>query len=142
MYDAIKIARYVIRYEASRNRSVSNLRLQKLLYFIQAQFLFSIHTPCFSDRIEAWDFGPVVPNVYREYKMFGGARIPESIAEGDFGIEDEDKYVINLILEECAQYSTTSLVSLTHDQKPWREAHQNPFDKTISNQSIRDFFGG
>lgn len=57
IYDALDVAKYVINYEASQNRSVSNLRLQKLLYFIQAQFLVTNHHACFPDKMEAWDLG-------------------------------------------------------------------------------------
>ena len=49
--------------------------MQKILYFIQAEFLVSENEPCFYEEIEAWNFGPVVPEVYHVYKIFGGSNI-------------------------------------------------------------------
>jgi len=56
--------------------SVSNLKLQKILYFIQAEFLVVKGIPCFEEEIIAWGFGPVVLEVYHEYKVYGAAGIP------------------------------------------------------------------
>ena len=57
-YSALEVARYIIHHEAQQRRTVSNLRLQKLLYFVQAQFAVNATDgqPCFKDRMEAWDF--------------------------------------------------------------------------------------
>lgn len=142
MYDATKIAEYAIEYEYSQKRSVSNLRLQKLLYFIQAQFLVDNHEPCFDDRMEAWDFGPVVPSVYHVYKYFGSSSIPHLTSKGSYGIAEEDQLLIDHILDRCAQHSTTALVSITHGQAPWRDAYYKGFDNTISPQAIQSYFGG
>ena len=78
MYDAIDVSRYVINYSNQHEYGISNLKLQKILYFIQAYFLMSTlnHTACFQDVIEAWDFGPVVPSVYHEFKQYGAGDIP------------------------------------------------------------------
>lgn len=142
MYDALDVAKYVIHYENSQGRSVSNLRLQKLLYFIQAQFLVTNHNPCFADKIMAWDFGPVVPPVYREYRVFGSNTIPNPPAQGTYGISAQDCMLINGILDKCSRYSTTELVSITHNQKPWMDAYRKGYDNTISLRSIQTFFGG
>lgn len=142
MYDALDISKYVIDYEYSKHRSVSNLRLQKLLYFVQAQFLVSNKASCFSDNIEAWEFGPVVPNVYHHYKIFGSSCIPRSIVSESHDIKECDKVLINKILDKCARYSTSKLVSITHNQKPWKDAYLRKFDNTISTKEMRTFFGG
>ena len=64
MYSAIDIARYIIWYCKNHGYTISNLKLQKILYFVQAEFLVSAGAPCFYQDIEAWDFGPVIPEVY------------------------------------------------------------------------------
>lgn len=78
MYTALSVARYIIDYCNEIGRGISNLKLQKILYFVQAQFLVSTsnNAPCFSDPIEEWDFGPLVPSVYHHYKVYGSAIIP------------------------------------------------------------------
>ena len=76
MYNVLDVCRYVINYSNDKDYGISNLKLQKVLYFIQAYFLISTPEQCFRERIEAWDFGPVVPEAYREYKQFGSSNIP------------------------------------------------------------------
>ena len=50
---------------------MTNLRLQKLLYFAQGWHLARYGKPLFDDDIEAWQYGPVVPSVYNAYKQYG-----------------------------------------------------------------------
>lgn len=140
MYPASDIAKYTIGYEASRGRRVNNLRLQKLLYFIQVKVLTTLSCPCFYDDIEAWDFGPVVPTVYRGYKVFGGASIPcldqlEAVTIDNPEMRD----AINAILDECARYTTSRLVEITQGQEPWESAYRR-FDNRITTKSIQQYF--
>lgn len=87
IYSALEVARYVIKYSNDKRYGITNLKLQKILYLIQAYFLIKGKL-CFSDRIEAWNFGPVVPTVYREYKRFVGTRIPTMTSYLDFDINN------------------------------------------------------
>lgn len=65
MYNALDVARYIIDYEATQGRTVSNLRLQKLLYFVQAQFIANTpnNSPCFSQK---WRLG-ILGRLFRAY---------------------------------------------------------------------------
>ena len=140
MYDAITIAEYLIGYSTSQGTPVSNLRLQKVLYFVQAEFMVSKGEPCFRDTIEAWDLGPVVPNVYREYKIFGASSIPVVANNGDIRICADDISIINDIVDGCNKYSTSTLVEFTHNQAPWVNAHSSQNSNVITPESLRDFF--
>lgn len=156
MYDVLDICRYAINYSNKKNYGISNLKLQKILYFIQAYFLLQTHKPCFRENIEAWDFGPVVPEAYHEYKQYGSGDIPtvksylqfdsddiwnvERVAYDDTLIKTEDKELINSVIDKFADYSATDLVSITHNQAPWKDAY-NPYgNHIISNESIRRYF--
>lgn len=141
MYSALDVARYIILREGANNRPVSNLRLQKLLYFVQAQFLATTNKPCFADRMEAWDFGPVVPIVYHAYKVFGSSNIPcpKTLSELDI-IGPANRGIINAMLDHCAQYSTATLVEITHSQRPWIDAYACSYDKEITQEAITAFF--
>ena len=76
MYDVCDLSRYIINYSNKKDYGISNLKLQKILYFIQAAFIVYKGKQCFNAPIEAWDFGPIVPIAYREFKMYGCADIP------------------------------------------------------------------
>lgn len=140
-YSAFEVARYIIHHEAQQNRPVSNLRLQKLLYFVQAKFVMDSHgtSPCFYEKMEAWGFGPVVREVYYEYRYYGGAMIPP---ERNFSttIAPRDQSMVDEILNDCAQFSTSALVDITHSQTPWQEARR--YNKEITTAAIYNYFRG
>lgn len=155
-YQAIDICRHVINYSNQKGYGVSNLKLQKLLYFIQAYFLLTEKEPCFSDKIEAWDIGPVVTAAYREYKQFGSCDIPTitHVIEKDSNdiwasrivpfydevLTQEDKRTAEIVVDKFSDYSTTDLVELTHDQKPWIDAYIPKRHNEITIEAIEEYF--
>ncbi|MCI8639686.1 MAG: DUF4065 domain-containing protein [Coprococcus sp.] len=142
MYRASDIARYIIERCKENNTPISNLKLQKILYFVQAEFLVTKNQPCFAEEIEAWDFGPVVPSVYYEYRVFGGANIPcIGRTVGKRSISARDREILNGIIDECADYSASALVDITHSQTPWIKAYeQDGYNNEITIESIKAYF--
>ena len=154
-YDVLDISRYIISYSNKMDYGISNLKLQKLLYFVQAYFLIQKGHPCFKDKIEAWDFGPVVPVAYREFKGFAGMDIPTlesyiAFDENDIWntkriefeencIDNDDKTLIDKIVDEFSNYSATDLVELTQHQTPWIDAILSQ-NNEITNKSIFEYF--
>ena len=57
-YSVIDISKYVVCYSNKKNYGITNLRLQKILYFVQVYFLKIKKEPCFKEDMEAWDSGP------------------------------------------------------------------------------------
>ena len=73
MPSAVDVARYFLaQSDDDAGDIISNLKLQKLLYYAQGVTLALTGKPLFSDPIEAWQHGPVVPSVYRLYKVAAG----------------------------------------------------------------------
>lgn len=146
MYNALSVAKFVVDYCNQQNQGISNLKLQKVLYYIQAEFLVATatHAPCFSDTIEAWDFGPVVPAVYHHYKIYGSANIPSNSNDPWLPlyqkINTNDQHMIISMINATAPYSASQLVQFTHSQVPWKEAYVRGQNNPISNKAIRDFF--
>ena len=125
MYDVQDVAEYVITYSEVKDYGISNLKLQKILYLIQAYSLIHTKKPCFSEDIEAWDFGPVIPEVYRKYKQFGSTDIQirfRRLEEVQKGFEKEDRKRIEEIVDRFADFSAADLTILTQNQAPWNEA--------------------
>ena len=142
MYSAIEVANYIIEYEHSQKRMINNFKLQKLLYFVQAQFIRVKNEVCFKDKIIAWSFGPVVADVYHVYKWFGGLDITKLKEDVNISIDQEHKKVINEVLEKFADTPLYELVDITKHQTPWIYAKRNPFDNEITKTSIQQFFCG
>ncbi|SBV94499.1 conserved hypothetical protein [uncultured Eubacteriales bacterium] len=146
MYSALSVAQYVVDYCNKYGKGISNLKLQKILYFVQAEFLVSQHKPCFRDEIEAWDFGPVVPTVYHKYKRYGGAIIPSNSIGALYSsidpISSKDRSIIESIVNQGIKYSASELVDITHNQKPWRLSYRQGRNNVIPISLIRDYFEG
>lgn len=140
MYSALSVAKHIIQYCNDHNMSVSNLKLQKLLYFVQAEFLVNTNKPCFFEEIGAWDFGPVVPEVYHYFKIYGSSSIPCRGRGFLVMILPEDQNRINAMVNVCAKYSAAQLVDFTHKQTPWIKAYAPYKSNIISKRSIKDFF--
>ncbi len=116
MYFALNIAKYIIDKCTRERYPVSNLQLQKILYYIQREFL-QLGTKAFSEEIEAWQFGPVVPAVYRQYCGFGALSIRMR-----YHVElDEDfMNIIDPIVEKKRLLNPWDMVSDTHSLgKAW-----------------------
>ena len=139
MYSILDVARYVIA-RSNRAGAISNLKLQKVLYFIQAEFLVVQNMPCFAEQIEAWDFGPVVPEVYYRYRIYCGAAIPLLQDDGFCPFNKRDKKLADGVIDECAKYSAAGLTDIVHRQTPWREAYCRR--DIITNESLKEFFKG
>ena len=141
MYKVLDVAQYIIKRCNSHNQAISNLKLQKILYFVQAEFLVTKNQPCFNETIEAWDFGPVVPEAYHRYKAYGAGNIPIIAISLDRPlISESDQELINGIVDECVQYSASALVDITHRQTPWKKSYKAGFNCPITNESIEHFF--
>lgn len=140
MYSALDVSKYIIKRCNENGSTVSNLKLQKILYFIQAEFLVSTGKACFPEDIEAWDFGPVVPEVYHRYKVYGSANIPYMRGEYGKRIASKDRDLMDGIIDQCSKYSASVLVEITHKQDPWKNAYRPYKGNIISKQSIKRYF--
>ncbi len=143
MYSAIDVARYFLaQSDPDAGDTMSNLKLQKLLYYAQGVTLALTEKPLFSDPLEAWLQGPVVPSVFRKYKEAGsGAVILEEAQseEGD-GIEEFDestREILDEVYQVYGQFSAWKLRSMTQEEPPWRNTPQG---SEISHHRLSDFF--
>lgn len=143
-YKADNVAKYII-YLASQafvgdnkeREGITNLKLQKVLYFAQAYYLARFSKPLFSDPIEAWEYGPVVPAIYQKYKSYKSNSI---ICEDDrSALSDEDKETMKKIWDTFGGYSASKLVDIAHSHTPWKDANATK-DKIISHTSLKDYY--
>lgn len=142
MNDAISVAEFIAMYSNRKGYQMNNLKLQKVLYFVQAEFLVRTNgmKPCFKDKIEAWDFGPVVPVVYHLYSFWGNMQIPYFGYEGVDDIPMEEKKVIRDVVDFCDKYSGTELLKIVQNQSPWKCAYGRGKHTEVTNDSIYEYF--
>lgn len=99
-YSAFDLARYILKKCIDENCVIVNLQLQNILYHIQGSFITEKGCRAFSEVIEAWQLGPVVPEVYDEYRIHGGKTIVWMPKEDRaFRLDEKDKKMIDGIIE-------------------------------------------
>lgn len=116
---------------------ISNLKLQKLVYYAQGFHLALFDKPLFPEPIEAWTHGPVVPDLYHAYKDHGSGSIP-SPEEIDFDLyTEEEQELLDEVYAVYGQFSAWKLRNMTHKEDPWQSCAPN---ETITHKSLKEFF--
>ena len=123
MYKAMELSTYIVSKCIKEDCPISNLQLQKILYYIQKAFL-DRGDRALSDNIEAWQFGPVVPNVYDHYCGYGA--MPISFSSIKYDVAKEDKQLIDSIVESKRVLAPWDLVEETHKKGgAWDKTYKN-----------------
>jgi uncharacterized phage-associated protein len=138
-YKVLEIANKILAYGAARDGGelISNLKLQKLLYYMQGFYLAYFQESLFDEEIEAWQYGPVVPVVYEHYKDNGSAGIPPSgqcLALKSL----KEEALFNEVFRVYGDYSAIGLMNLTHGEMPWKSTK---IGDVIDKQKLNSFFG-
>lgn len=126
-YKVMELSNYIVSKCIDEGEPISNLQLQKILYYIQKAFLQkSGGRVAFWDDIEAWQFGPVVPNVYYHFCGFGAMPITIKSLNSACTIKDEDKALVDTIIESKRRLDPWELVSETHKPEgAWAQIYRN-----------------
>lgn len=113
MINVMALAQYILCMCMNQGEPISNLQLQKILYFIQGNHLAKKGEPLFDADFYAWKYGPVIPNIYYEYCINGASKIRnvEALEE----ISPEIKNEIDPIIQKLRVLYPWDLVEKTHN---------------------------
>lgn len=122
--------------------NMTNMRINKLLYFAHGWSLERHGRPLFKEDIRAWEYGPVVKKVYNRLRFAGSNKINDTISgtyEQNLTADERDLLVDVMLRYD--RYSTSGLVEITHRPgSPWFIARQTGKDELISQQSMQEYF--
>ena len=132
----VHIANYFLwRAKKEGVKDITPLKLVKLVYFTYAWYYAVYNQKLFAEKIEAWQYGPVVPSIYHEFKSFGNNPIDRYAINFDphNGItnpmiakeEDEIIHMISAIWKSYGNMDGWTLSKITHEGKnsPWKSAY-------------------
>ena len=141
---ALDIANYIVCYAAEKHsdKPLTHLKLQKILYYVTTEFLKKNleNEDLYPEKVEKWQFGPVVSDVYNEFKTYGGKPITSPTSEIifseddlDFEIKDFDVasfekanesliFIAKQVIEKLIVKDAFTLVDMTHQEKAWLDA--------------------
>ncbi|MCY9289773.1 DUF4065 domain-containing protein [Bacillus haynesii] len=135
---ASDIARYFIhKSKPGTSENITNLKLQKILYYAQGLYLKNHRLPLFNERIEAWAHGPVVPDVYREFKKYKYNEIDKNKENTDFNnLSTEEQLFLDSVWEELKKFSGKDLEEETHHHTPWKDKRDGLPEFVSTNDEI------
>jgi uncharacterized phage-associated protein len=129
-YDGRAVANFILDLCESKGRKVTNLDLQKIIYFCHVWSLIHLQKPLIRHRFEAWQYGPVLPYLYREFRNFDAAPITSRAQALDprdgesktvgYDFDSETESLLQRVGDFYSRMRTTDLVKLSHvDGGPW-----------------------
>lgn len=151
-YPAKAVANEFLALAKGENKKLTQMQLQKLVYFAYGWYLAITGTRLIDERVEAWEWGPVIPSIYREFRRFGSSPITELAAEVGFRDGKAGYYavriqsidpkkdglatqVIKRVWDIYGKYSAIDLSKMTHEpDSPWTLTP----DKEIKGTAIED----
>lgn len=137
IYNVLDISKYIINYSIDNHHPVSNLKLQKLLYYVQANFLINKNKPCFVQDIVHWRHGPVVTESYSAFRKYFNDNISSNQNMDMNLIEDSDRELIEHVVKAYKNMDPWDMVAKTHEENPWNDTERNDI---ITNYSIKNYF--
>lgn len=141
MLSAHDVAKYLLMLGNSYEDDITNLKLQKLLYYVQGFHLALFDKPAFEEEIQAWMHGPVCPLVYDVYK--NGARVIQTDETPDIkafsNFSDEQKELFEEVYQKYGQFGAWRLREMTHEETPWKN-HANDMRAEITKEEMKEFF--
>ena len=141
-YKALDIAKKLIfkaqNDEPNGGERLTNLKLQKLLYYQQGFHLAFFGTPLFAEDVEAWMYGPVVPAVYDEYSAYGSSALPE--VKEPVSLSEDEEELFNEVYDAYREFSAIGLMNRTHSERPWLDAVPHDRGTVITQESMMAYF--
>lgn len=103
-------------------KPVDHMKLQKLIFYVQGWSLAWTGAPMFTERVEAWRWGPMVDVTWQDYKSYGHDLI-ESPKSGDSAaLTVNERGVLSAVLNRYGNLSALELANMTHENAAWQDA--------------------
>ena len=133
---AIALANYYVEKSKDEGKNLDLLKLIKFIYFTWGWVWAYTKEELYNDRIEAWDFGPVIPSVYHAFK-YQKPDITEKVVEArvDYNenlehytpvldVSEKIRHVIDDVWNLYITYPSGQLIERTHADGPWRVVYR------------------
>jgi len=121
--------------------SLTNMQLQKLVFFAHGYHLALEGVPLYAEETKAWQFGPVIPDLYKHLQKYGKSEVTESIPTAGEVSDEEQVNVIDAVWDAYKGYDAWRLSDISHRKdSPWDKVWSNaPFGK-IDNDTVKQYY--
>lgn len=129
------VAEQILWLRGERGAETTQFQLQKLIYIAHGWMLGLTGKPLILDPIFAWDYGPVILDIWHRYREFEARPITlPTVDRSDFLIGDQADLIATVV--EVYDYSFQELFAITHhEETPWSQVFRQGEGK---NQRIPD----
>lgn len=132
-HDVRAIANLVIDLAEEKEVAVSNLSINKIVYFLHEAFLLKYKKPLVTAKIEAWDHGPVFRELYHQFKVFGKEKITNKATKLDpvtggrvtplLDLSSSERWFLRGVCIRLLEMPPGRLVAISHElDGPWHRA--------------------
>lgn len=146
IYSYNLIADYFIAFSNATHNLITNLKLQKLVYYAQAWHVAILGRRMFDAEFRAWVHGPVIYNLYNAYKSFSYHPIirddltEEKYEEIRSSIQKETLEVLDIVVDKYFGMTAFELEQLSHSESPWVLARAGLSREAVCNEIIKDIW--
>jgi uncharacterized phage-associated protein len=130
-YDALVVANHLLKAAQKRNLRLTPMHLLKLSYIAHGLSLAVYNSPLVSESVQAWDFGPVIPSIYHEFKQYGSDPVTDLARDPYTGrplrsdVGGEVEKLLELVVDKYGAYEAFRLSALTHKEgTPWQQTYR------------------
>lgn len=137
---SLELAKYIL---GKSTKDLSNLELQKTLYFTEIEYIKKFDKHLIDDDFEAWQYGPVAKDVYWEYRNYGANSInkpqDKEIRAISNKLNNEEQEIINKTIEDCNKQTYWNLVEKSHKEGgAWKRSYKENEKRIIDKASIKE----
>ncbi|PAF50429.1 type II toxin-antitoxin system antitoxin SocA domain-containing protein [Helicobacter sp. 13S00477-4] len=138
--EALRVARYIINKCIELEKPISNLPLQKIIYFVHIGFLKKTGKQLITDKdFEAWQWGPVIRDVYHEYRIFGSNALSIPEEDSNLDLDKSEKEIVDKIIDESTELPPWELVKRSHNpQGAWIKVYKEGSKNIIPSELIEE----
>lgn len=142
-YNCFDVAKKFLQLAKEEEISVSPMKLLKLTYIAHGYHLGFFDKALFENKIQAWKYGPVIPELYHVIKRFGQRAVDEETVSlySEKKVDIETANFLKVIWNHYKEFSGSELSSKTHlPGTPWDEIYTGHHFKEIDNDTIRNYY--
>lgn len=153
MIDARNMASTIIGLSKDKGIYLDHLKLQKLLYFVALEWVKEFKKYPYKQDIEMWKLGPVINDVYSDYRNNGSSEIVspailfQTLPNGQMFIgatlpcdlNECEKELVNKVLDVLGDKKSFDLVNITHEHDPWKRNEKNIIQRKEIKYTLNDY---
>lgn len=144
MHSALQIANEIIRRGAAETppRYFTPMQLLKLVYLCHGWMLGLYGRPLIKEDVQAWKYGPVIPELYQSLKVYRDGQVPRPLSAAECPLDVYESTMVDQVIKMYGNQSGIALSQITHaPNTPWSLTFQgDTLGQVISNDLIMDHY--